>query len=185
MIPKDEIELFSYLQKINANSIPEIRALIPSLFENNNNNIKHELIDIIGDYELIEYLDLIKSEIKTPTSINISSAAMVSLYDLIGTEAFEFIYQNSKLDDEKEILKLKCLEFIEYQREDALNEIKLIVLSPDCDYTLQYNVLHIFKRYLDIYSFEELIEMFRNIMQLSKPESGIYRDIQELLGGKP
>jgi hypothetical protein len=184
MIPIDEVELFSYLRNINADSISEIRALIPTLYENNSDDIKHELIDIIGDYELIEYLDLVKSEIKDPTSFNISSAAMVSLYDLKGAEAFEYIKLNCKFENVKEILKFKCLEFIEFETEDSLNEIKSIVLSPDCDYVLQYNVLHIFQRYLNIHSCEKLIEKFRGILHVSKPEYGIYRDIQELLNSK-
>lgn len=181
VIPKDEVDLFLYLQTVSSDNISEIKTLIPALYENCNNEIKQELIDIIGDFELLEHLDLVKREIVNSISIDISTAAMVSLYDLIGADALFYIKSNCKLINLKEILILKCLEYIEFKSEDSLNGIKEIVLSPSCDYILQYNVLHIFNRYFEIHSDEKLVKLFTDILQISQPKSGIFRDIQKTL----
>ena len=72
MIPTDEMELYSYLSKATEEDILKIRPLISTMYAEGSLIIKQTLMELIGDDEFHEYIDLVKEEIKAPTSMNTS-----------------------------------------------------------------------------------------------------------------
>ena len=177
---EDSLELCDLLSAVTESDIQKLKPLIPDLIENKYWIVRCDILEIIGSFELSEFLDLVQKRLRDRT-ILVRLYALTAYYDLLKGKALRVIRQFTQ--DKHVNLRLAALIlcYVETRDEEVLRQIRRIVTRKDCDYHHQYVFLHSCEDYLDTSKCPEIIQIYRDILRSIPKSRGVAKDIGKRL----
>lgn len=177
---EDWSDLIDILSDVTESDIRELKPLIPELIENKSWVVRCDVLDVIGRYELSEFIGLVKKSMRDRI-LYVRNYALMTYYDLLGKKALMTI---RKLCKEKNVqLKITALAlcYVETRNEDVLRKIRKIVTRKGCIYHHQDWVINCFEHYLNTDDYPEIIELYRDILRSIPKSRGVAKQLRKRL----
>jgi hypothetical protein len=177
---EDWADLSDILLDITKSDIIELKPFIPELIENKTWLIRCDVLDVIGRYELSEFIGLVKKSLHDRI-LHVRDYALMAYYDLLGKKALMTI---RKLCKEKNVqLRITALAlcYVETRNEDVLRKIRKIVTRKGCIHRHQGCVINCFEHYLNTDDYPEIIELYKDILRSIPKSRGVAKDLRERL----
>lgn len=177
---EDWSDLSDILSDVTESDIRELKPFIPELIENKGWVVRCDVLDIIGRYELSEFIGLVKKSLHDRI-LHVRDYALMAYYDLLGKKALRTI---RKLCKEKNVqLRITALAlcYVETRNEDVLRQIRKIVTRKGCIYYHQSCVINCFEHYLNTGDYPEIIELYRDILRSIPKSRGVAKQLRKRL----
>ncbi|MHC4741972.1 MAG: hypothetical protein ACYS8Z_08685 [Planctomycetota bacterium] len=171
------------LESATESDIAELKPLIPELIRHTSWVVRCDLLEIIQDFSLSEYLDLVKEGLNDRVII-VRGYALEAYYGLLGKKALGVIQEFCKGKNVRLRVTALALCYVETRDEEALGQIERILTRKGCSHYHQYVVYHCFEEHGKSKEWPEIIELYKKILKSVPKSRGIAKDLRKRLKEK-
>ena len=176
----DWSDVLDILENIDEDNVHNIIPILPNLLQHKEWTVRAETVDIVGGCGLEKFLKTVKAMLYDKNR-HVRAYALAALYDLKKEKAIKYLETFAK--DRNVTMKINALAllYIAKGSPETLNEIRKIVLRKNCNYFHQFNVISQFDYYLEIKKHPEIIELYKDILKIKAPSSGVAKQLKGIL----
>ena len=177
---KDWGEVSDILDNSTEKDLNSLKSILPTLITHHQWIVRASTIEVIGDFRLLYFADIVKDRLQDKNSV-VKSYALMAYYDLKKSKALPFIKEFCEAKDVGIRVTALALFFIETGDKIAFKKLSRILIRKRCHPKHRCSAIHIFDFYLDIRHHSEIRALFENILlNIPKPQ-GLDKYIQKIL----
>jgi hypothetical protein len=177
---KDWGEMASILDDATEGDVGVLRSVIPRLAAHQNWLIRASAMELIGDFRLRSFMNLVEVglEDKHPS---VKSYALMAYYDLLKKKALPTIERFERAADIGLRVTALALHYVERSDEHTFRTLEGILSRKRCSSTHRYAVINVFDHYSEVKSHKEMVELFESILQDVPASDGLASEITKKL----
>ncbi len=177
---KDWGEMAEILDDATKGDLGALRGVIPRLAAHRKWLIRTSTMEVIGDFRLRSFLNLVEVglEDKHPA---VKSYALMAYHDLVKKKALPTIERFENVADIGLRITALALHYVALGDEHTFKTLERILSRKRCSSTHRYVAINIFDHYCEVKSHEEIVRLFENILQDVPASDGLASEIRKKL----
>lgn len=177
---KDWGGMADILDDATKDDVGVLRGVIPRLAAHREWLIRACAMEVIGDFRLRSFLNLVKVGLEDK-HLAVKSYALMAYYDLLKKKALPTIERFEGVADVGLRVTALALHYVELGDEHTFKTLERILSRKRCSSMHRYALINIFDHYCEVKSHKEILELFENILQDVPATDGLASEIRNKL----
>ena len=180
MLVEEEMKIIDLLNGATEDDLPQLKARIPTFLNCESELVCAEAVEFVGNFELIEFLPLVRSLIIHFSPI-VRQYTLSALYDLEGDAALEEISKHYTDQSKGVTIQALALGYIIGEDESLLLKIHQSIKEDEWNHILCSIAAQTFDYYLYLENFEEVVRLLSEMLTNMDHNCGTHKDILQML----
>ena len=178
---KDWSDIIDLLKKLYDGNTDIVRPIIPELIRHHSWLVRCEILNLIGYFEMKEYLPLVIDSL-SDNNKGVICYAILTYHDLFQDKAISLVkkYVGSKTAVKVRVTAL-AVAYIITQKNDYLSALRKIVTRGNCNYHHQMATYCIFEANIKLIDHPQIVELYKEILDKVPSDYGVVKAIRKQL----
>ena len=173
---KEASELADKLSNIKKEELLAVLPKIPEYINSEYELVRVESVELVGDFELKQFLKEIKAALKDESEL-VRKYALTSLYDLIKADSTPYI-EESLNDSHPEVVTTAIpLLYIITEDEKLLNHLVQVLEKNDWNSNLCSTIYNTFERYIDVIDYQAVVIFLSTMLTHLDEKDYLHKEI--------